>query len=574
MRQFSMWKRKKHDVIKEVKLREIGNHRLLARILSQSPVDPLEINNFLSTDYNNLNDPFKLNDVEKAARLFIQHAKNKSRIAIIGDYDCDGIVSTTMLFELCRNFSLTCIPFLPSRLDHGYGLNELTIDAFKKKVKTPPDLLFVTDCGTSNYKEIEQLKEFGITNVIVIDHHLPVKENISRNADALISWHFTNGFNEMCACGEVFQFIRGIRWLTKHVDPVEFLSYAAIGTLADSQPIIGDNRIIVKNGLTKYAFDHVMASGLNSLIKSKVKWSEVITQTDVEFRIAPMINAAGRIETPDIVFNLLIQQDHVIADEMSKKASDLNDQRKHLQSFVETSAVQKAKDINAKNGVIVCDKEYHIGVVGIVASRVVEETGLPALVIGNHKGVWKGSGRSTQNINLKEVLDECSFMFDRYGGHAAAVGVTIKEEYIDKAQEIFDKACEEYCKKNDINSEFIKSFNASLKFNAINEEMANLLKENLSPYCKDNNSEPIFQLKGVKITSTEFREGKGWRVLTFNVYKDKELLSHKFKWFSPKFDREIENEPVDIYFTFPQHWDNSKKFEQFDLTVVDIEKRS
>ena len=556
-----MWKLKESDNLKEQELKKSGNHRLLARILSQSEFSADEVESVLSTDYQNLSHPFGLNDVEKAARLFIEHAKNKSRIAIIGDYDCDGITSTTMLFELCRNFGLSCTPFLPSRLDHGYGLSRGTIESFKQKVKQPPDLLFVTDCGTSNYDEIQELKDFGIKDVIIIDHHLPAKDKVSTNADALISWHFSDGFNEMCACGEVFQFIRGIRHLTKHVDPIEFLSYAAIGTLADSQPIVGDNRIIVKNGLTKYAFDHVMSSGLNALIRSKIKYCNVITQTDIEYRIAPMINAAGRIETPDIVFRLLTECDGVIAAEMATKVSQINEERKHLQSFVEGDAVKKAHEIKAENGVFVYGESYHIGIVGIVASRVVEETGKPALVIGCYKGLWKGSGRSVPGVNLKEILDSCSFMFEKYGGHAAAVGITMKPEYLEKAQEIFDKACKDYYEKHGVKGEFVRNFNGSLKIKAINEDVATVLKDNLSPYCKNHNPEPIFELKNVKVTSVNLKEGKGWRIMEFKVYKDQELLDTKLKWFSPKMDESIEGETVNVYFTFPQHWDNSKRFE-------------
>ena len=569
-----MWKLKENNVEVENKLIEDGKHRMFARLLSQRVKEADKANELLSVDYNDLNNPFDLNDCEKAARLFIEHAKNKSRVAIIGDYDCDGITSTTMLYELCRNFGLKCVPFLPSRLEHGYGLNPTTIESFKQKVKTPPDLLFVTDCGTSNRLEVDQLKEFGIKDIIIIDHHLPAdEEKVSHNADALISWHFSEGFNEMCACGEVFQFIRGIRRLTNHIDPIEFLSYAAIGTIADPQPIVGDNRIIVKNGLTKYAFDHVMASGLNALIKTKIKWCEVITQTDIGFRIAPMINAAGRIETPDMVLRLLIECDPFLANEMASKINKINEDRKSLQSFVEGDALVKAKAIKSKYGVFVHGESYHIGIVGIVASRVVDETGKPALVIGYHNGVWKGSGRSIPNVNLKEILDNCAFMFEKYGGHAAAVGVTIKEEYLDQAQEIFDQACETYYASNEVDTKLIRTFDASVSFKAVNENVSALLRDELYPYCKDHNPEPIFELKGVKLTSTSLKEGKGWRILTFSVYRGEELLSPQFKWFSPKFDKDIEDVLVDVYFTFPQHWDNSKRFEEFDLTVVDIQKR-
>ena len=160
-----MWKLKEPNSKKEAALNLLGKHRFLSRVLSKRDFEIEEVEDFLTFDYGKLNDPFKLNDCEKAARLFIEHAKNKSRVAIIGDYDCDGITSTTMLYELCRNFNLECIPFLPSRLEHGYGLNPTTIESFKKKVKTPPDLLFVTDCGTSNRKEVEELKAFGIKDI-------------------------------------------------------------------------------------------------------------------------------------------------------------------------------------------------------------------------------------------------------------------------------------------------------------------------------------------------------------------------------------------------------------------------
>jgi len=570
-----MWKLKEPNRKKEAALRLLGKHRFLSRVLSKRDFKIDEVEDFLTFDYGKLNDPFDMNDCEKAARLFLQHAKNKSRVAIIGDYDCDGITSTTMLCELCRTFNLEYIPFLPSRLEHGYGLNPTTIESFKKKVKTPPDLLFVTDCGTNNRKEVEELKEFGVKNIIIIDHHLPADDDkVSHNAEALISWHFSDGFNEMCACGEVFQFIRGIRKLTKYVDPIEYLAYAAIGTIADSQPIVGDNRIIVKNGLTKYAFDYVTASGLNALIKTKIKWCDVITQTDIGFRIAPMINAAGRIETPDMVLRLLLECDQNLAEEMASRINEINEERKQLQGFVENDAVKKANETVSEYGVFVYGEDYHIGIVGIVASRVVDETGKPALVIGCHNGVWKGSGRSIPNVNLKEILDNCSFMFEKYGGHAAAVGVTIKEEYLKDAQSIFDKACAEYYENNDVDDKLIKTFDESLTFKAVTEEMSVLLRDNLYPYCKDHNPEPIFELKGVKVTSSNLKAGKGWRILVFNVYKGDEFLSPKFKWFSPKFGKEIEDELVNIYFTFPQHWDNSKRFEEFDLTVVDIQKQS
>ena len=570
-----MWKVKEVNKEKELALQKQGKHKFLARILSQNESEADKMDEFLSTDYKDLSHPYELNDVEKASKLFIKHAKNGSRVAIIGDYDCDGITSTTMLYELCLTFGLTCIPFLPSRLDHGYGLNEKTIQAFKRKVGNPPDLLIVTDCGTNNRAEVAELKEFGIEDIIIIDHHLPSNEEVvSRNADALVSWHFSGDYNEMCACGEVYQFIRGIRCLTKKVDPLEFLTYAAIGTLADSQPIVGDNRIIVKNGLTQFSFNNICASGLNSLIKKKIKYSSEITQTDIEFRIAPMINAAGRIETPDVVLRLLVEVDPELADEMATKVIKLNEERKHLQTFIETGAIKKCENLKNPNGVLLYDESWHIGIVGIVASRIVELTGKPSLVIGYHNGVWKGSGRSIPNVNLKEILDDCSEMLDKYGGHAAAVGLAIKEEYLDRAQGLFDAACVRYYARNVVGSELVRNYNAALTLKAVNEEMATMLKDNLFPYCKSHNSEPIFLLKDVKITNAEVKEGPGWRLMNFNVFKNQEYMDYQFTIFAPKFGTELENELVDVYFTFPKHWDNTKRLQEFSLMAVDVVKKT
>jgi len=573
-KEIKMWKLKEHNKEKEQVLKKDGFHPFLARLLSQKEIGIEKIPDFLCTEYKNISHPYTLNDLEKATRLFVNHALNKDTVAVIGDYDADGIISSTMVYEVCRHLGLTCKVFLPSRIDHGYGLNEKTIQAFKEKVCTPPDLLIVTDCGTTNKKEIEELKNFGIKSIIIIDHHLPGKEeDISTNADALINWHFSK-CAEMCACGEVYQFIRGIRLLTKKIDPIEYLSYAAIGTIADSSPIIGDNRIIVKNGLSTYSLSHVCASGLNALINAKINYSSTITQTDIAFRIAPMINAAGRIETPDIVFRLLTEYDMTIAKDLAEKVARLNDERKDLQSFIEQEAFKKAVCLKDKDGIIIYDKNWHVGVVGIIASRLVDEFRKPVLVIGYLNGVWKGSGRSINGVNIREVLDRCDYMFEKYGGHAMAVGVTLKEEYLEQASEIFHKACTEHMNGLDDNVNSTRTYDAILTMNAISEEMAQLLNDHLSPYCNKNNSEPIFRLKDVVITNAQLKEGKGWRLITFNIFKGQDYLPIAFKMFSPKFGEEIEGERVDVYFSFPQHWDNSKRFEQFDLTVVDIVKRS
>ena len=165
-----MWKQKTYDKIKEAAFIEDGTHKMLARLLSQRDFDQTA-EEFLSADYQGLSHPYLLHDVEKAARIFCDNALDKGRVAIMGDYDCDGIVSSTMLKELCNVFDLECTVFLPSRLEHGYGLNEKTIAAFSDRMDKIPDLLIITDCGMNSRKEVEILREMGISKIIIIDHH-------------------------------------------------------------------------------------------------------------------------------------------------------------------------------------------------------------------------------------------------------------------------------------------------------------------------------------------------------------------------------------------------------------------
>lgn len=564
-----MWKLKDINVEKEQLFKNNNVSPLLSRLMAQRNINHHE--SFLKADYNSLSNAYSLKGVEEGVKIFASHVKNKSRIAVIGDYDADGVISSTMIHELCKVFKLSCNVFLPSRFDHGYGLNPKTIKSFKEKFVSPPDLLFVLDCGTTNFDDVKDLKEWGVKDIIIIDHHIPGDESkVSTNASVLINWHISKDSHEMCACGEVFQFIRGIRMMTNKVNPIEFLSYAAVGTIADSSPINYDNRIIVRHGLGEYALNHIRASGLKILMNLCKIRSPYMTQMDVSFKLAPRINAVGRLDKPDLVFRLLTQEDVTLADELAKQVDDFNNQRKEIQSKIESQALLYLENYKYKNGIIVIDSNWHIGIVGIVASRVAEIKGKPTLILGSHDGKLKGSGRTIHGINIKKILDDCSFMFEKYGGHAAAIGCVLKDEYKDKAAEIFDAACEKYM--NNLTTEEVCSYyDAALKAHSINENLAVELRDKLSPYCNESNSEPIFKINNVKIYNVNSKEGEGWRLLTFNAHSNDVEIPYSFKTFSSKFNTDIEGRTVNIYFQFPQRWNVNDIYSPFDLSVVDMD---
>ena len=566
-----MWKQKRYEKEKESIIAQKGIHGILARLMSQRNIDADLSFSFLDADYNGLSHPYKLHDVEKAVNIFIEVAKNKGTVSVIGDYDADGIISSTMLKELCNTFGLQCNVFLPSRIDHGYGLNQKTIKAFAESLKKIPDLLIITDCGMNNSPQINELRGLGIKKIIVIDHHEGSGDNISLNADALVTWHLSDGFNEMCACGEVFQFIRGIRWVTKKVNPIEFLTYAAIGTVADVSPVIGDNRIIVRQGLTEYSINHVAGAGLKALLKQSNIHITALTQEDIAFKIAPKINAVGRMFHPDSVYHLLVERNVSSAENLAEHITKYNEERKLVQSQIEKEAKLSIVPSDNLHGILTYNKNWHIGVVGIVASRIAETYNCPSLVVGYKDGVWKGSGRSINGIHIKKILDTCPEIFAGYGGHAGAVGLTLKEDMIDKAPSIFNDACEKYLRVHQVENKSLKMFDAHLKPQAITKEVGEEIIK-LSPYCNTNNPEPVFKLSNVKIVESKFIEKETWRLLKFKVEKDGFQVPYSFKTFSPPCGSEIEGRLANIFFSFPQKMeDPSNKFFEYELSGVNIE---
>jgi single-stranded-DNA-specific exonuclease len=560
-----MWKIRPYNKDVEIELLKKGKEKLLSRLLSQRISNANEANKFTSGSYTELSHPHTLNGVKEAVELFRQAVINKEKIAVMGDYDCDGILSSVMLNELCNVMGLQCTVVLPNRLKHGYGLTEKSVNNFKSKIKEPPFLLFIVDCGSSSEKEIKELKEFGVKHIVVIDHHIVDPDKQSKSADVLINWHLSNT-QEMCAAGLVFQFIRGVRWLTKKVDPINFLSYVAVGTLADVSPIEGDNRIIVKNGLKPYALNNIMASGLNALISKSRVYGDLSVE-DVLFKIAPKLNAAGRLKDPHIAYNLLIEHDLITAELMAQNLAEFNDDRKAIQKEIELQAIKMVKDNPDayKYGIIVFGKDWHIGVLGIVASRLTEEFYRPAVVIGSNEGTLKGSGRSIGITNLKEILDSCSECFSSYGGHALAAGLTLKEEYKDTVNEIFNKACQKYYEKNGY-PERIRYYDAKLYPSLVTIRTMTMLLETLYPYCSQKNPEPVFILPGAVITETKI-VGEEKKVMVFRAIRDGQKTELKFRTFTDKMGTEIDGKKADIIFTFPQSF--PAKFEP-SLSVIDI----
>jgi len=564
------WKLRKIDEERENIMLKDGIRPLIARLLAQRNIDPKDAKNFIEANYSDLSHPHTLNDVEKAAKIFCDVALRKGNVGLMGDYDCDGVVSSVMIQQLCLRFGLNCKVFLPSRLEHGYGLTVDALEAFRERVgDNVPELLFIVDCGSNNENEMKILRDMGIKKIIIIDHHIIDESKKSKSADALINWRLSET-QEMCSCGEIFQFIRGIRWLTKKVDPIEFLAYAALGTIADVSPLIGDNRIIVKHGLGKHSINSLISLGFNSLLTTSGIYSSSVTQKDIQFQIAPKINAAGRLMYPDLAYKLLVEPDLGTSEKLAESLIDCNNKRKQLQKKIEKQAVKMVEDNldEYKHGIVVCNSKWHVGVAGIVASKLVERFYKPVLVIGENNGVYKGSGRSYGNINLKQIMDDCKDSFSKYGGHEQAAGLTLKNECIETVNHSFNEACKKYYKETEIPEE-VDYYDIEVKIKALSIKVAKSLYVNVYPYCGQHNPEPVFCLRGATLSKPEVAGSKIWPLLSFNASKDGMESEMRMKYFTHDFGTEVDGRIADIYFRFPQNIEGNK-FGPPSIDVLDL----
>ena len=548
--------------------KSIGSKKpLLDRLLSQRKIE--DVDYFLNPPndaYLCLKNIKLVKNIKDVSSLLMKMSRSKKSIACIGDYDTDGIVSSYMIQRLCEIMNIECHVFLPSRFEQGYGLNEKTMASFLAFTvsKQTPDALFILDCGSSSEKEITKLKSFGISDVVVIDHHIIKEDCFSKSANVVVNWRIGDNSQEMCSCGLVYLIALDIlsTYGSLNQDNIkELLSLAAIGTIADVSPIIGDNRIIVKQGLQ--FFDTLSSNGLATLIELCKLSSKTITQQQVGFRLAPRLNAVGRLGSPQEAFDLLVSKDKDEIEDIMQSIEITNQQRQKIQGDILEEAMEMVDEKEMSYGILLVSPKWNIGVVGIVASKIVDKLHKPTVVIGRDKGVWKGSGRSIEGLSLIKILDQCKDMFIKYGGHEAAAGVSIKKNYLDKSVKMFNNACQKVLTEEKKNCDKKIFYDVVLKMSSVNNETYELVKK-LYPYCNINNPEPVFKLSDVKMSLVDKKENANWTLSIFKV----DGINYKFK----TFDKEIINcdsRKVNVYFKFPQSYEE-KWGMSLDIVGVEV----
>ena len=483
--------------IEENKVKEFSQKYKLSDILSKILINKgitekkdLEI--FINPTRKDFHSPFLMPDMEMAVDRILKAISKKENILIYGDYDADGITSTTVLKKFLEERGVNVSTYIPNRLDEGYGLNK---DAIKKIFDEGQRLVITVDCGISAIEEIEFANTLGIETIIT-DHHEPAET--LPNALAVVDAKRKDSqypFNQLAGVGVVFKLIQAIS-IKLNLEEKEYLKYldiVCIGTISDIVPLVDENRVIAKLGLKLVA--QTKNVGLKALIDT-IGFKE-IDSNSISFGVAPRINACGRMGNEQVALELFLSDDYSKAKFLANKLNEYNTERQAIEKKIFDEAIKQIENSEKEKRCIVIGAEkWHHGIIGIVASKVTEMYFKPSILICFDEEEGKGSGRSIPGFDLHQALMECKDRLKKFGGHSMAVGVTIESSQFEK----FKQEIEEYAKKSKIDEIMpIIIIDTEIDLKDVNIDSVKSLKV-LEPYGEANKM-PLFLIKGLKIKS-------------------------------------------------------------------------
>ena len=418
------WSEQKYAATLAAQQKEVG---LLAGILAARGItDPTEALTLLAGE-EELSDPMLLTDMDKACARILEAIDKEQTIVVYGDYDVDGVTATALLYQHLKGMGASVKCMLPSREGDGYGLSKNAIQSIHDK---GCQLIVTVDNGISALEEAEFAASLGV-DLIVTDHHLP--HDALPKAVAVVDPRRADDhspFKGLCGAGVAFKLCAAL----DGCPPEEMLDYcgdlAAVGTVADVMPLTGENRTLVKAGLK--SLQQTDRPGISALLEEVGLEGKPITAENVSYAIAPRINAAGRMDNAVTALQLVLCEDEERAEELAHKLNEINVARQETEQEI-VKAAQEQLDaepaILEDRVILIWGRDWHPGVIGIVASRLVEKTGRPVIVVSvDEHGEGKGSGRSVQGFNLHQCIASCEDILLRFGGHAMAAGLSVREE--------------------------------------------------------------------------------------------------------------------------------------------------
>jgi len=473
--------------------KELGVSKVLAQVLINRKVKTVSgAEKFLKAGMKDLFSPQLFSDMPKAVALVKKAQENKERVMVFGDYDVDGITSTVLVKNTLVSLGLDVLHHIPHRITEGYGLNkEIIVFAKENNVK----LMVTVDCGTANHKEVEGLRQANI-DVIVTDHHEPQGAGLPA-ASSLINPKLKDSgypFRDLAGVGVAYKFCQAISGslLSEELDLV------TLGTVADSVPLNGENRIIAKEGLSR--LPDTKREGLRAIIDNAgiKNNAKRFNSTYISFIIAPRLNASGRMSSAELSLKLLMSQSSQEAQGLAKELDQFNRQRQKVEAKILEEAedmINREMNFKEQKVIVIAKDDWHQGVLGIVASKLADRFYRPAIVISLNEDLCKGSARSIKNFHLFDALVDCKELLDSFGGHAHAAGLLITKDNIDEFRKSINKLANDRLDFNDLLPSI--DIDAELILSDLNEKMVREL-ESLEPFGMAN-PEPMFYTRGLKL---------------------------------------------------------------------------
>lgn len=555
---------KENTKLKEKLVKSLGVSRVTAQVLINRGIEnETEAELFFKSSLFDLPSPYLLMGMDKAVERIKTAIEKKEKIAIYGDYDVDGVTATALFYTFLNNLAASVTYYNPDRIKEGYGVN---LEAIKKLKDEGVSLIISGDCGITAWKEVEEAKKLEV-DFIVTDHHEPPE--ILPNAISVLNPHQSGcpyPGKEITGVGVIFNLVIGLRralrnsGFFKNNEPNlgDYLDLVALGTVADCASLTNVNRIFVKEGIKRM---------LNSKRPGIIALKEVsgiregVNSFDLGFKLGPRVNASGRLKNASFAVELLISENLEKARGLAKLLNGENSKRQNIEEEILLDAISQIESnpsfLNSKS-LVLASLDWHPGVIGIVSSKLVERYQRPVVLLAiGEDGIGKGSGRSVEGINIYAALSECRELFEKFGGHELAAGMSIREENIDKFRGMLAKAVE----KSD--ADFISKLkiDCAVDLADIGDSVVSEL-DLLAPFGIGN-PEPALLAKSVQVISQR-------------IHKDKHL-GLKLKqgervfdaiWFNLKEPLTVPNQ-VDIVFTPEFNTWNDKK--EVRLRVKDVD---
>ena len=502
---------------------ELSLSPLLCQVLiNRGITDAVAVRTFLSPSLHDLHDPFQLLGMDAAVRRIVAAVQQGEQMTVYGDYDVDGVTATALLMTFFEALGLRVASYIPERQGEGYGLNP---EAMHHLAQQGTRLLITVDCGSTALAEVALARELGI-DTIITDHHQP-PETLPA-ALAVLNPHQPGcGYpnKHLCGVGLVFKLLtalrasmRQVRMLRERLPNLKrHLDLVALGTIADVTPIRGENRVIVHHGLQELT--QTLKPGLQALRQVSGRQGKAANVGEVGFQLAPRLNASGRLGSAAQSLELLMTRDRAEAERLAGLLDEVNQQRRTLQRDVEQTVHER---IGQQYGgtppaaIVLGDADWHLGVVGIVAARIVETYHRPTFLLQINDGIARGSGRSIPAFDLYDGLQHCAEWLQQFGGHRYAAGLTMAAEHLPALQEAFIRYADDRLGPEDLQP--VLRLEAVVPLADITETLVSELAS-LAPHGPGN-PVPVFAAYEVRIASPVRRIGQEGQHARFRVEQD------------------------------------------------------